>query len=162
MYDAVMATWIELQHADPELAAHGEHLLSPDGTGFAFLATTSKGGAPRVHPVVPILAAGRLHVFVVNMSPKHADLLRDGRYALHSTLTPTGGEEFYVTGRAGRNDDPARRAEVTAASGNRLGHTGFETLFELDLGHVLYTHWDNWGTAQTWPRYTRWPPRPQA
>jgi hypothetical protein len=151
-----MATWQELSNAEPALAAHGERLLSPDGTGFAYLATVSRAGAPRVHPVVPILAAGRLHVFVVDLSPKHADLLRDGRYALHSVLTPDGGEEFYVTGRAARIDEPVRRAEVTAASGNRLGHNDFEMLFEFDVERVLYTRWDDWATAKTWPRYTRW------
>jgi hypothetical protein len=50
-----------------------------------------------------------------------------------------------------------RLGPVTVASGSRLGHNDFETLFEPDIEHVLYSHWDNWGTAQTWPRYTRWP-----
>jgi len=152
-----MATWQDILESDPDLGANGLRLLRPDGTGFAFLATVSKAGSPRVHPVVPIVADGRLHLYVVSFSPKHGDLLRNGRYALHSTLTSEGGEEFYVTGRASRIDDPERRATVTTASGNRLGHNDFETLFELHIEHVLYTHWDNWGTAQTWPRYTRWP-----
>jgi hypothetical protein len=141
---------------DPETAAAGERLLSPNGLGFAFLGTVRKDGGPRMHPVVPVLCDGRLYVFVVNMSPKYQDLLRDGRYAMHSTLTLEGGEEFYLTGRATYIEDGATFKAAQAASGNRLGHTGFEALFELDLSHVLYTHWTDWGTAKTWPHYRRW------
>ena len=151
-----MATWAELQAAEPTLAAHGERLLSPNGNGIAFLATVRGDGGPRVHPVMPVLAGGRLHVFVVNLSPKHADLLRDGRCALHALPPPAGGEEFYVTGRARLTNAPARRAEAVAASGGRLGLHDFESLFELDIRRVLHTVWASWGTAEAWPDYRTW------
>jgi hypothetical protein len=151
-----MASWDDLRESDPELAAAGERLLRPTGEGFAFLATVSAAGGPRVHPVVPVLAVGRLHVFVVSMSPKHEDLRRDGRFALHAMLTAEGGEEFYVTGRASIAGEPGRRVEVREASGGRLGAHSFETLFEFDISHVLYTLWSGWGTKDIWPEYRRW------
>ncbi|HXU24822.1 MAG TPA: pyridoxamine 5'-phosphate oxidase family protein [Tepidiformaceae bacterium] len=151
-----MATWAEFEAAEPAIALDGARLLRPTGDGIAFLATVRGDGGPRVHPVMPVLAAGRLHVFVVNLSPKHEDLLRDGRYALHALPPATGGEEFYVTGRARAIEATARRAEVVAASGGRLGLHDFESLFELDLRRVLHTVWANWGTAETWPEYRKW------
>jgi hypothetical protein len=151
-----MTTWAEFEAAEPALAATGERLLRPNGDGIAFLATVRGDGGPRVHPVMPIVAAGRLYVFVVKLSPKHADLLRDGRYALHALPPPEGGEEFYVTGRAALIEAAECRAEVVEASGGRLGLHDFESLFELDLGDVLHTAWANWGTAETWPEYRKW------
>ena len=151
-----MATWADLRRARPELAAAGERLLSPNGDSIAFLATVRGDGGPRLHPVMPVLAAGRLHVFVVDLSPKYADLKRDGRFALHALPPAHGGEEFYVTGRAEVVEDAARRALVTTASGERLGLHDFEALFALDLRHVLHTVWEHWGTAGAWPDYRKW------
>ena len=47
-----MATWAQFAAAEPELAAYGWELLREE-QGYAFLATVSRAGAPRVHPVVP-------------------------------------------------------------------------------------------------------------
>jgi hypothetical protein len=84
-----IAAWQELRDYDPDLAAHGERLVRPDGDGTAYLATVRKAGGPRVHPVMPVVADAKLYVFVLSFSPKHAALLRDGRYALHSSQTMT-------------------------------------------------------------------------
>ncbi|HEY7270571.1 MAG TPA: pyridoxamine 5'-phosphate oxidase family protein [Dehalococcoidia bacterium] len=157
-----MATWHEIRAEAPALMDAGDRLISPNGDGIAFLATVRPDGGPRVHPVAPVLAGGRLHVFIVNLSPKYQDLLRDGRFAMHALPTPAGGEEFYFTGRARECHLPERRAEVTAASGNRLGHLEFEVLFELDIRRVLHTVWSGWGTPKVWPEYRRWPSRPNA
>ncbi len=151
-----MATWDELRARDPELGTHGERLLNPTGDGIAYLATVRRDGGPRVHPVMPVVASGRLHVFVVSMSPKHDDLLRDGRFALHAGPPPAGGEEFYLSGRARRVDNAERRKAVVVASGGRLGRQDFETLFELDIRRALYTYWKGWGTKDIWPEYRRW------
>jgi hypothetical protein len=150
-----MVSWSGLAIANPELAAAGERLLWPGHFAAAFLATTRADGGPRVHPVASFLADGALCIFVVDMSPKYADLLRDGRYALHSSLPSFGGEEFYLTGRAKLIEDAVRRRAAVKAAGG-LGHNDFERLFELDIRRVLHTRWANWGTPQTWPEYTRW------
>ncbi|MGH2405330.1 MAG: pyridoxamine 5'-phosphate oxidase family protein, partial [bacterium] len=52
---------------------------------MAYLATLRGDGAPRVHPVTPIVGEGRLFLFMEPTSPKGHDLRRDGRYALHSS-----------------------------------------------------------------------------
>jgi hypothetical protein len=156
-YDgAHMAAWSEIAQSQPDLMVAGERLLA-GGEGIAFLATVRLDGGPRMHPVAPVLAAGRLYLFVVNLSPKHADLMRDRRYALHAMPPPGGGEEFYLTGRARHHAESELRRQVSAASGNRLGTQDFEELFELDISHILHTRWTGCGTQDIWPHYTRWP-----
>lgn len=150
------AHWQDLGAAQAAMAEAGERLLRPSGEGVAYLATVRKDGGPRVHPVMPVLAGGRLYVFVVRMSWKYRDLARDGRYALHAAAAPEGGEEFYVTGPAREIEDKSIRATVTAASGERLGLHDFEALFELGIERALHTKWENWGTASAWPSYAKW------
>lgn len=154
--ETVTAHWGDMAIARPAIAEAGERLLGPWGEGLAYLATVRKDGGPRVHPVMPVLAGGRLYVFVVRMSWKYRDLGRDGRYALHSAAAPEGGEEFYVTGPARQLEDASARATVTAASGGRLGHHDFEALFELGIERALYTKWESWGTPRAWPSYRKW------
>ena len=93
-----MTSWDEFERAAPELAAFGATRFS----GVAYLATVRADGAPRVHPVTPIVGEGRLMLYMEPTSPKGKDLQRDGRYQLHCAVENSGGGqgEFYVTGRA--------------------------------------------------------------
>lgn len=150
-----MNAWARLEAGEPELTASGRRLLGGDGTIIAYLATIRKDGGPRVHPVLPALSGPGLYLFVVNLSWKYQDLLRDGRYALHSAPAESN-EEFYVTGTANRVDDPQRRQAVRESSGGRLGGHDFEVLFELSIERALLTTWEAWGTPAAWPRYTKW------
>ena len=152
-----MASWGEFASAAQALAAKATELLYQEGVGYGFLATVRwRDGGPRVHPVCPVAGPEQLWVFVVEMSPKYEDLLRDPRYALHSFPLPGGGEELYITGRAYPDEAAGARAAATEASGGLLGHNAFEKLFALDIRHVLHTRWAHWGTARAWPEYTRW------
>lgn len=151
-----MATWSDFEQGAPALAETGRRLLVQGGTGYAFLGTVRKDGGPRIHPICPVLADGRLYAFIVNLGPKYRDLLRDGRFALHAFPTPEGGEEFYVTGVAHAVTDAVARAAVVAATGGALGTHDFEALFEFSLENALHTHWEHWGTAQAWPSFTKW------
>jgi hypothetical protein len=92
-----MATWAEFELADGELAAFGKERL--DGQ-VCFHATLRADGSPRVHPVEPWVAVGLLLVRFRGHSPKVDEVLRDGRYALHSPMdNPDGmGGEFMVRG----------------------------------------------------------------
>ncbi len=92
-------SWGEFEKAAPELATFGAARFS---SGVAYLATVREDGAPRVHPVTPIVGEGRLMLYMEPTSPKGKDLLRDRRYQLHCAVeNQNGGEgEFYVTGRA--------------------------------------------------------------
>ncbi len=92
--------WGEFALEQPGLAAAGRALLYQYGSvGLAFLATTRVDGAPRVHPMCPLLTSTDLFAFIVP-SPKRADLHRDGRYAMHSFPTDNDEDAFYIMGRA--------------------------------------------------------------
>lgn len=110
-----MATWCEFAEKSPELAKFGEERLK---RGVAYLATLKKDGSPRVHPVTPILGAGRLFLFMEPTSPKGEDLKRDGRYAMHSLVTLSSGEEgeFFINGVAQFTDDKTTRETASQAA----------------------------------------------
>ena len=94
-----MASWSDFVAADPALAAGIRALLQQYGPGMAYLATVRADGAPRIHPVSPVITHEGLYCFVVN-SPKRRDLDRDGRYALHSYPPEENDDEAYLAGRA--------------------------------------------------------------
>ncbi|MDP3768874.1 MAG: pyridoxamine 5'-phosphate oxidase family protein, partial [Dehalococcoidia bacterium] len=116
-----MAAWDEFAKAAPEMAELGLKQLNK--FGLAYLATVRKDGAPRVHPVCPFVAEGRLFVATAPTSPKRLDLQRDGRYVLHF-LPGKNEEEFLVRGRATRVTDPATRAMAVEAARNAPQHVG--------------------------------------
>jgi len=149
-----MVTWKEFSAARPDLAAIGERLLYQYQVGYAFLATIRADGGPRMHPVCPALSKGHLYVFIEGASPKQADLLRDGRYALHTFPPEQGDEEFYCSGRAVSVNDPGVRARVIASYHRQPRPT--EMLFELKLEGVLHTTWENWATPKSRPQRTVW------
>jgi hypothetical protein len=60
-----MARWADLESSAPELAAAGRALLFHPGVGFGYLATIRADGGPRVHPIMPLIADGRLQAFLV-------------------------------------------------------------------------------------------------
>jgi hypothetical protein len=92
-----MATWAEFELAEPELAAFGKERLDHQ---VCFHATLRADGSPRVHPIEAWIAVGLLLVRFRARSPKVAEVLRDGRYALHSPMASMEGEggEFLVRG----------------------------------------------------------------
>jgi len=123
---AQVVTWGELAAAEPELARDGAGLLYQFGVGLGFLATVRRDGGPRVRPMCPLLAGGGLFAFIIP-SPKQHDLLRDGRYALHSFPSPENEDAFSVTGVAVAVADAARRgalASWTARCSRARGGTG--------------------------------------
>lgn len=147
-----MATWGEFSASAPELAAAGRRLFYQYGPGAGYLATVRPDGGPRLHPVCPVVTDDGLWVFVVP-SPKAGDLERDGRYALHAFLPEEVEEEFCVTGRARRADDPATHQRVAAAYHAPVPED--HVLFALDVQRVLHAAYRFRGD---WPPvYTRWP-----
>ena len=148
-----MATWAEFERAQPDVAAAGHALLYQFGPGLGYLATVRKDGGPRVHPFCPIISEGGLWAFVLEASPKGKDLLRDGRYALHSFPKPEVDDEFYVTGTATVVADAATRDTVMASTEANVGQPE-EVLFALDIERAMlarYTHRGQWP-----PAYTIW------
>jgi hypothetical protein len=150
-----MVTWNEFAAAAPDLAETGRSLLNQFGVGLAFLATVRGDGAPRLHPVCPVLSADRLFVLITPTSPKGHDLLRDGRYALQTFPQPKpGSDEFYVAGRAIPVDDPEMRAAVLGDARHMADAS--ETLFELLIERIMHTRWEHVLTPQMRPIQQKW------
>lgn len=149
--------WHHFESVSADLAATGRRLLyQGNPNASAFLATVAADHAPRVHPVFPVIAAGELWLFIVNMSPKYRDLATNPQIALHAMPTAQGGEEFHLRGEAEEIYDAEKKAEIVAATGGRQGAHPFEALFRVRIHSALHTLWENWGTAQTWPNYRKW------
>lgn len=150
-----MVTWQEFAAAAPEMAQAGRSLLNQFRVGLAFLATVRKDGAPRLHPVCPVLSDDRLFVLITPTSPKRHDLLRDGRYALQTFPQPkAGSDEFYVAGKALPVDDPATRAAVLRDAKHMADAS--ETVFELTIDRVMYTRWEDVLTPQMRSVHQKW------
>lgn len=129
-------SWQRLQEQQPELAAFGAERLNGK---VAYLATIRKDGSPRVHPMTPIIGQGRLFVFMEPTSPKGHDLRRDGRYAIHCSVSDTSGAsgEFLITGQANLVNDPELRAlAVSLASYTPADRY---ILFEFDVESAAST-----------------------
>jgi len=107
--------WGEFASHAPELAELGHRRLT---AAPAYLATVDVSGAPRVHPVTPIVGDGQLFLFMEPTSPKGHDLERRHVYALHCLVPDANGTggEFYVRGHGQRIDNPQLRAVATQAA----------------------------------------------
>ena len=150
-----MVTWKELAAAEPDLADVGGLLLFQFKVGLAFLATVRRDGAPRLHPVCPVLSNGRLFVLITATSPKRHALLRDGRYALQTFPQPkAGSDEFFIAGKAVLVEDSAVRAEILRDAQHMADAS--ETAFELWIDRVMHTRWENVLTPQMRSVHQKW------
>src|SRR4030095_15536074 len=150
-----MLTWKEFAAAEPDLADVGCSLLFQFKVGLAFLATVRRDGAPRLHPVCPVLSEDRLFVLITRESPKRHDLLRDGRYALQTFPQPkAGSDEFYVTGKARLVDDQATRSAILRDAKHMANEQ--ETAFELLIDRVMHTRWEHVLTPEMRPVHQTW------
>jgi hypothetical protein len=132
-----LATWAEFERADRTIATFGRERVDQH---VCFLATVRADGSPRVHPVTPWVAVGRLLVRMYPTSPKAGDLQRDPRYALHSMMDNDDGEggEVAVRGVATTFSDPRLLADAFDV----IGGTGTDKpliVFELDIDEVNTT-----------------------
>jgi hypothetical protein len=162
-----MASWAQFAEAAPDIAAVGRQLLNK--FGLAYLGTVRSDGAPRVHPVCPVIAGGRLFVATASDSPKRLDLIRDGRYVLHM-LPGKDDAEFVIRGRALRVNDGATRTLVIEAArqaiqpdGSPLNIKAEEWLFEYDIEEAMSAYWEDVGQPDTRAVRLRWrafPPPP--
>lgn len=153
-----LARWAAFAGDAPDLAETGRALLQQfGGVGLAFLATVRRDGAPRLHPVCPVLANGRLHVLITPDSPKRGDLERDGRFALQTFPQPKpAGDEFYVAGRAVLVTEAPERAAVFQAARHHWDPS--EIVFELWVERVLHTRWEHPLTPDMRPVRRAWRP----
>ena len=143
-------SWKILEEGQPELATFGAERLNGQ---VAYLATIRKDGSPRVHPMTPVVGEGHLFVFMEPTSPKGHDLERDGRYAIHCSVTDTSGAsgEFIINGRAHLITDPKLRALAVRL----CSYTPKDryVLFEFDVESVASTIYpDGKPVYRSWKR----------
>ncbi|MEX0800403.1 MAG: pyridoxamine 5'-phosphate oxidase [Dehalococcoidia bacterium] len=156
-----MATWGEFAAAAPEIAERGARRL---GIGVALIGTVARDGAPRVHPVTPLIAGGRpdgrasarLFVFVAVHTAKYPNLRRDSRYALHA-VPGKDDEEFLLIGRAVESNDWASQM-LAASAAREIGMTSVDhVLFELLIERAHWAVWEGLGTPDIRRVAERWP-----
>ncbi len=148
-------TWQEFTRATPKIAGEGNRLLHQfGGIGLAFIATTRKDGGPRLHPCCPLIADGRLYVFITGASPKRFDLERDGRFALHTFPPEENDDEFYCSGRVAKIENAPLRGAVARMAKHNVRDD--EVLFELLIDRALFTTWINPRQPDTRPVHTKW------
>ncbi len=138
------------------MAELGLKLLSNEKFQIGYLATVRKDGAPRVHPVCPVLAGDHIYLAIGPQSPKLTDLRRDGRYMLHAAPGPDDAE-FNIRGRATEANDASTHAQVEqAASAVGLNVKRQVVIFRLDIEQAATTYWENVGQPNTRPIRKRW------
>jgi pyridoxamine 5'-phosphate oxidase-like protein len=132
--------WGDLEARAPEIARLGKDRI--DRTRIAFLGTVRRDGSPRISPVEPYLSQGHLLFGTMTRSLKTADLLRNPRCVLHSTLVgPESGEgELKVYGRAVEAADQIRNG---CQGGWWLGKPReLAVVFSLDIDQATFVSWD--------------------
>jgi hypothetical protein len=145
-----VVSWAEFAAVEPELAQYGWDLLT-EQAGYAYLATITTDGAPRVHPVVPFVAEGRLFISVVAASPKVSDLRNEARYMLHATVGDND-TEFAVRGCAIEVTDLALAGRAGDHQElNQVELHDDSVLFELQIERVDAAIWEDGPPhRQTW------------
>lgn len=145
-----MASWADLEAAEPELGERGWALLA---RGIAYLATVRPDGGPRVHPITPIRSGEQLYVSVGSQTPKIGDLRRDPRFALHA-LPGDDDEEFYLAGVVREETDGA--VKLQAHEDASFTPTVDDPLLVFEIERCLWSRWVNVGQPDTYPERRVW------
>ena len=142
-----MVSWETFEAEAPEPASFvREHMH----LRVSYLATLRPDGGPRVNPVTPWFAAGRLFIRMYPASVKVRALERDPRYSLHSAVPDddgTGGEAR-VFGTAAVVDDP----DLLAAANEGRSEPDRYTVLVFDVDQVLVSTYEGDDTVRL-----RWP-----
>lgn len=142
-----MGSWETFELDAPELAAFVRERIH---LKVAYLGTLRGDGAPRVNPVTPWFAAGRLFIRMYPGSVKVRALERDPRYALHSSVPDddgTGGEAI-LWGTASVVHD----ADVLAAANARMSEPDRYVVLGFGVDQALITTYEGGDTTRR-----RWP-----
>ena len=124
-----MATWSEVEAADPAFAARVRALL--DAEKHKTIATLRADGGPRISGIEVEFADGELTFGSMPAARKGADLHRDPRFALHSgSPAPPEGKEAEWAGDA--------KVAGLAVPAGPVGEMAGE-LFRADVREVVLT-----------------------
>jgi hypothetical protein len=132
-------SWKTFEENCPELATLGFDRLHKK---IGYLALLNKDGSPRLHPITPFIGNGMLFMFTEPTSPKIRDLRRDGRYALHCSVSREGVLiEYMVYGNAEVVSDPSVRANAEKVAASPV-ITDSYVLFDFQVERVLVVEYD--------------------
>lgn len=123
--------WAAFEEAAPELAQLGRKIVERDQV--VLVGTIRRDGSPRISPVEPDIANGRLYLGMMWQSYKALDLQRDPRCTVHSLVKDrlgTGGE-LKLHGRAIEIADLDERALYRQVIYERIGWKPEEPEFHL-------------------------------
>lgn len=121
-----VASWAELEAAKPEFARRVRRLMTT--RKHVTMATLRRDGAPRISGTEVEFEGGELRIGSMSGALKAADLLRDGRVAIHG---PT--HDPAASGRWRGEAKVAGRA-VPMQSADEIHR------FRIDLAEVVITH----------------------
>ena|SRR5487761_1357977 len=132
-----MASWQDVQRAEPDFAARVERYF---GTGrHKTIATLRADGSPRISGIECEFTAGELKFGSMQGALKGADLRRDPRFALHGPVAhPVEGKEAEWPGEA----KIAGRAALAGPPGDMPD----ADLFVADISEVVITRLNAEGT----------------
>ncbi len=149
--------WRDLQEQQPRLGAIVRDRLV--GPGVLLVVTIRRDGTPRLSPVEPFVLDGDLWLSMLLGSRKAADLVRDPRVLVHSTVTGPEGDdgEVKVRGTAAQVSDETtqrRYADAVSAALPWSPEVGRFHLFRIEVQDVTYLRYDNASGDQY---LVRWP-----
>lgn len=132
-------SWKELEEEAPELASLGFEKLNRK---IVYLAILKDDGAPHLNPVTPFIENGMLFMFTEPTSPKIRNLRRDGRYAMHCSVSREGPLiEFLVSGNAEEITDSIVREQAENLAAAPVVDESY-ALFEFQVKRVLAVEYD--------------------
>jgi hypothetical protein len=137
---STLPSWRDLELGAAEIARLGmARLNSPR---VALLGTLRHDASPRISPVEPCIAEGQLLIGAMAWSRKAADLRRDPRYVLHSTVTdPDSGEgELKLSGVAVEVSQDQRSGVCEAWW--VAWPPDKAVVFSLSIEHAVFVEWD--------------------
>ena len=142
-YGDRMATWKDFAVEAPDIAELAERRLA--ATKLMMLATLRRDGFPRISPMEPVVADGRLVLhgdrLWLGMMPdaaKSRDLRRDGRFSLHTATVDTkvsdGDVKMWGVATPVTDHDTLARFsdDIYASVGYRFEVGAFDA-FDVDL-----------------------------
>jgi hypothetical protein len=99
-------------------------------------------GSPRLNPVTPFIENGMLFMFTEPSSPKIRHLRRDGRYAMHCSVSREGPLiEFLVSGTVEEITDSIVRKQMEDIVSESIIDDSY-VLFEFQVNRVLVIKYD--------------------
>jgi hypothetical protein len=142
--DAGMASWAELEAAEPDFARRVRALL--DAHKHKTMATLRKDGSPRISGTEAGFVAGELWIGSMPGAMKALDLRRDARVALHSGSVDADEDQpdswpgdAKLSGRAVEVTDPQEKATFWATQPQKPPDHDSSHLFRIEPTEVVIT-----------------------